>query len=148
MGRAVLTLLLLCAGFTHAAAPPTAVRLRLLIETDLGGDPDDEQSLVRFLLYTNEWDVVGIICNRPKARDGENRNPERTGLGIVRRQLTAYGTCYPKLAQHDRRYPTKDELWKRTVAGYEDRDDGVKMIFDAVDSKDPRPLWYSDWGSD
>src|SRR5262245_61329081 len=148
MGRACLMILLLLAGLAHAAAPPSAERLRLLIETDVGGDPDDEQSLVRFLLYTNEWDVEGIICNRPKARDGENRNPERTGLGIARRQLTAYGTCYPKLVQHDRRYPTKDHLWERTVAGYADRDDGVKRILAAVDSKDPRPLWFCDWGSD
>ena len=43
-------------------------RLRLVIETDAGSDPDDEQSLVRFLLYVNEWDVEGIICNRAKAR--------------------------------------------------------------------------------
>src|SRR5207249_9008892 len=39
-------------------------KLRVIIETDAGGDPDDEQSLVRFLLYTNEWDVEGIIANR------------------------------------------------------------------------------------
>jgi hypothetical protein len=39
-------------------------RLRLMIETDAGGDPDDEQSLVRFLLYANEWDVEGIIARR------------------------------------------------------------------------------------
>ncbi|HVK59408.1 MAG TPA: nucleoside hydrolase-like domain-containing protein, partial [Candidatus Kapabacteria bacterium] len=33
-----------------------AERLRVMVETDAGGDPDDEQSLVRFLLYSNEWD--------------------------------------------------------------------------------------------
>ena len=46
-----------CGAFTalHAAEDRTS-RLRLLIETDAGGDPDDEQSLVRFLLYANEWD--------------------------------------------------------------------------------------------
>src|SRR5215468_5793657 len=79
-------------------------RLRVMIETDAGGDPDDEQSLVRFLLYTNEWDVEGIICTLAKARDKENLNPQRTGLGIVRRQLKAYGACYPKLVKHDRRF--------------------------------------------
>ena len=68
-----------------------AGRLRVLIETDAGGDPDDEQSLVRFLLYTNEFDVEGIICTLARAHDKENLNPERTGLGIVRRQLKAYG---------------------------------------------------------
>jgi len=40
-------------------------KLRVIIETDAGGDPDDEQSLVRFLLYANEWDVEGIIANAP-----------------------------------------------------------------------------------
>src|ERR1043166_2666000 len=80
-------------------------KLRAIIETDAGGDPDDEQSLVRFLLYANEWDVEGIIANRPQARDGENRNPERTGLGIVRRLIQAYSQCYPNLHQHDARYP-------------------------------------------
>src|SRR5262245_43059734 len=47
-------------------------RLRVIIETDAGGDPDDEQSLVRFLLYANEWDVEGIICTLPRAREKEN----------------------------------------------------------------------------
>ncbi len=123
-------------------------RLRLLIETDVGGDPDDEQSLVRFLLYCNEWDVEGIICNRAQARDGENLNAERTGLGIGQRLVKAYGECYPKLVQHDPRYPQPDELLRRTVAGYENTNDGVNLILAAMDRDDPRPLWYSDWGSD
>src|SRR5213075_3182190 len=93
---------------TRAALPtPEPARLRFIIETDAGGDPDDEQSLVRFLLYVNEWDVEGIIANRAQARDGENRNVERTGLGIVRRLLNAYGQCWTNLVQHDSRYPAK-----------------------------------------
>src|SRR5687768_12551040 len=70
-------------------------RLRVIIETDAGGDPDDEQSLVRFLLYCSEWDVEGIIATRRDARVGENLNPVRTGLGIIRAQIDAYGQCYP-----------------------------------------------------
>ncbi|MBI5384274.1 MAG: DUF1593 domain-containing protein [Verrucomicrobia bacterium] len=131
-----------------AVSAIAADRLRLLIETDAGGDPDDEQSLVRFLLYANEWDVEGMIANRPVARGGENRNPERTGLGIVRRQLNAYGDCWTNLARHDPRYPTKDFLWSRTVAGHNDTDQAEKLIISAVDRPDPRPLWYSDWGTD
>jgi hypothetical protein len=123
-------------------------RLRLIIETDAGGDPDDEQSLVRFLLYANEWDVEGIICNRPQARDKENLNPERTGLGVVQRLVKAYGECYPKLVQHDARYPQSEVLLQRTVAGYGDTDTGVNSIIAAVDRDDPRPLWYCEWGSD
>jgi hypothetical protein len=66
----------------------------------------------------------------------------------VRRLLKAYGQCYPNLVRHDERYPTKEHLWQRTVAGYKDTDDGVKLIVAAVDRGDPRPLWYSDWGTD
>src|SRR5688572_21766260 len=117
-------------------------RIRVIIETDAGGDPDDEQSLVRFLLYANEWDVEGIICNRPIARDRENLNPERTGLGIVQRLVKAYGECYPHLVKHDPRYPQPELLLKRTVAGYEDNGDGVKLILAAVNADDPRPVWF------
>jgi CubicO group peptidase (beta-lactamase class C family) len=55
-------------------------RLRVIVETDAGGDPDDEQSLVRFLVYTNEWDVEGIIANRPRARDAKQRGTNATLL--------------------------------------------------------------------
>src|ERR1700722_16385619 len=91
-------------------------RLRVIVETDAGGDPDDEQSLVRFLLYANEFDVEGIMATRPRARDGENRNAERTGLGVVRRMINAYGECWPKLVQHDTHYPPVEQLLARTVA--------------------------------
>lgn len=123
-------------------------RLRVVIETDAGGDPDDEQSLVRFLLYANEWDVEGIIANRPRARDGENRNPERTGLGIVRRLLNAYGECWPQLVRHDERYPGKSVLWDRTVSGDAASEAGVNLLLTALERDDPRPLWYADWGTD
>ena len=143
---AVLAIVGAASGLRGDDADPS--RLRLIIETDAGGDPDDEQSLVRFLLYVNEWDVEGIIANRPQARDGENRNPVRTGHGICQRLIDAYGQCYPSLVQHDPRYPSPDELRKRTIAGYDDRDEAVNLIIAAVDSADPRPIWYSDWGTD
>jgi len=119
----------------------------MIIETDAGGDPDDEQSLVRFLLYTNEWDVEGIIANRPHTSKPENKNPEATGLGVVRRLVKAYGECYPNLVQHDARYPKPGVLLARMVAGYDDTDDAVKLIIAAVDRPDSRPIWYADWGS-
>jgi hypothetical protein len=52
--------------------------LRAWHETDAGSDPDDERSLVRWLLCMNKWDVAALSANRPRARDGENRNPPRT----------------------------------------------------------------------
>src|SRR4026207_1412676 len=120
------------------AAEISSSRLRFIIETDAGGDPDDEPSLVRFLLYVNEWDVEGIMANRERARDGENRNKERTGLGVVRALVKAYGGCWTILVQHDARYPRAEVLLARTVAGYDDTDEAVKLIIDIVDRNDPR----------
>src|SRR5688500_541951 len=138
-------------AFMLASSPAVEVadsRLRFIIETDAGGDPDDEQSLVRFLLYVNEWDVEGIIANRERVRDGENRNKERTGLGVVRALVKAYGECWTNLVQHDARYPRAEVLLARTVAGYDDTDDAVQLIINSVDRNDPRLVWYADWGTD
>jgi hypothetical protein len=126
-------------------------RLRVIIETDAGGDPDDEQSLVRFLLYCNEWDVEAIIANRSGARPRENLNKHRTGLAIVRAMIDAYGQCHPKLAQHDPRFPTQQYLHDRTVAGYGDSADAaVRRVIAAVDDaqSEKDPIWFCNWGTD
>src|SRR5688572_4147189 len=138
--KLVIYLLWLVAAATSFAAEP---RLRLLVETDAAGDPDDEQSLVRFLVYANEWDVEGIIANRPETRKGENLNRERTGLAVVQQLLNAYGQCYTNLVRNDPRYPTREYLWERTVPGYNGQDAGVDLIIKVVDRADERPLWYS-----
>jgi hypothetical protein len=122
-------------------------KLRLIIETDAGGDPDDEQSLVRFMLYLNEWDVEGIIATRPRTRE-DNPNPLSDGLAICRSYIDAYREVYPTLRTHAPGYPDPDSVFIRTVAGYNDCDDGVELIIRAVDSPDPRPVWFSNWGTD
>ena len=122
-------------------------RPRLIVETDAGGDPDDEQSLVRFLLYSGEWDVEGIIANRAGTRRNENKNPEGTGLGIVRRLIQAYGECHGKLVEHDPLFPKPERLLEKLVAGYGDGDEGVRLVIAAVDAADQRPVWFLNWGT-
>ena len=41
--------------------PKVADKPRVIVTSD--GEIDDECSMVRFLLYTNEWDVEGIITS-------------------------------------------------------------------------------------
>ncbi|HSM46379.1 MAG TPA: nucleoside hydrolase-like domain-containing protein, partial [Draconibacterium sp.] len=36
-------------------------KTRILILTDIENEPDDAMSLVRFLLYSNQFDVEGIV---------------------------------------------------------------------------------------
>lgn len=45
---------------TFRAAEPCEPRVIVL--TDIGGDPDDQQSMVRFLVYSNEFEVEGLIA--------------------------------------------------------------------------------------
>jgi len=123
-------------------------KLRIIIETDAGGDPDDEQSLVRFILYANVFDIEGIIANRRIARTPENRNPVRDGLGIVKAFINAYAECYPNLILHNDGYPKPEKLFQVTVPGYDDTDEGVDLIMRSVDSPDPRPVWFCNWGTD
>jgi len=35
----------------------------LIVTTDIGQDPDDQQSMVRLLHYANEVDIAGLIAN-------------------------------------------------------------------------------------
>mgnify|MGYP006310662043 FL=1 len=37
-------------------------KTRILILTDIENEPDDAQSLVRFLIYSNQFDVEGIVA--------------------------------------------------------------------------------------
>ena len=43
-----------------ADSVPANDKQRIVVMTDIGGDPDDRQSLVRFLLYACDFDVEGL----------------------------------------------------------------------------------------
>jgi hypothetical protein len=150
-GAVVLAVLFIVGGHATAAPPPD--KLRVLIETDLGGDADDQASLVRFLTYTNEWDVEAIIADRHAdeinsdgARDHVNRK-FRDGFDMANVYLDAYGEVRDNLAKHRPDYPTLEYLRSRTAPGWNSTDEGVRLIIDAADRDDPRPIWYGNWGS-
>ncbi|HRV08781.1 MAG TPA: DUF1593 domain-containing protein, partial [Acidobacteriota bacterium] len=53
--------------FWIAAVPAQDVydggeKARVLVLTDISNEPDDEESLVRFLVYSNEYQVEGIVA--------------------------------------------------------------------------------------
>uniref|UniRef100_UPI0025B9E2B5 nucleoside hydrolase-like domain-containing protein n=1 Tax=Cecembia sp. TaxID=1898110 RepID=UPI0025B9E2B5 len=38
------------------------VKQRVFVLTDITNEPDDQQSLVRFLVYANEYDIEGLVA--------------------------------------------------------------------------------------
>lgn len=128
----------------HAAEKP-----RVLVTTD--GEIDDECSLVRFLLYANEWDIEGIITSSSQYHShGHNW----AGDDWAHPYLKAYAQVYPNLIKHDPGYPTPEFLQSRTLlgnvkaeGGMDEVTPGSKRIVEVLlDDSDPRPIWILAWG--
>ena len=82
-------------------------RPRLIVMTDYFKDPDDKQSMIRFLTYSNEFEIEGLITTSLAFGDGSVR-PE-----LLREQIAEYAQVYPVLRQHGRpgyEYPEPSSL--------------------------------------
>ena len=89
------------AVFGTASTAIADERPRVIVTSD--GEIDDECSLVRFLLYANEWDIEGIITSSSQYHwQGHNW----AGDDWARPYLEAYAKVRPNLIKHDPRYPT------------------------------------------
>src|SRR5210317_1717620 len=77
---------------------------RIVVMTDIGGDPDDRQSLVRFLVYACDFDVEGL-CTGFGHGHYEVTRPE-----LIRAAVEAYGKVLPNLRKHSPDYPSAEEL--------------------------------------
>lgn len=92
-----------------------ASRPRLAIFTDIGGDPDDEQALVRLLHYANEFDLELLVATAIRSRHvpaGPETRPQ-----LIRRLVDAYGEVLPNFRRHASGWPAADELRARIVSG-------------------------------
>jgi len=83
---------------------PAQDKPSVIVLTDIGGDPDDEQSLVRFLLYSDMFDVKAM-CATSRMGNGQDTRPD-----IIQRQIDAYRKVYPNLMLHSGNYPSPDDL--------------------------------------
>jgi hypothetical protein len=145
----LLIVLCCCAGLEASDAKP-----RLLVLTDIGGDPDDQQSMVRLLLYANEFDIEGFIASASGV-PGELKEPV-TKPQLIRELVEAYGKVHTNLAKHAQGYPSAEQLLSCIKSGNNRRGleaigqgndtEGSRWIIEVVDREDARPVNISIWG--
>jgi inosine-uridine nucleoside N-ribohydrolase len=123
-------------------------RPRIVVTTD--GEIDDRCSMVRFLLYANEWDIEGIIyCSSKFHWKGH----KWAGEEWIERDIDLYARFYDTLKQHARGYPTPKELKSVTYIGNIDNvgemkkeTQGSNHIVKVLLDNEPGPLYLQAWG--
>ena len=144
---ALLAALLLSDAIAQAPKP------RLVVLTDIGGDPDDQQSMIRLLLYANEFDIEGLIASASGV-PGELEpiiKPE-----LIRQLVEAYGKVHGNLTKHARGFPSAAHLLSCIKTGNIKRGleaigqgkdtEGSRWIIEVVDRPDERPVNITIWG--
>lgn len=132
-----------------------AQRPRLAILTDIGGDPDDTQSLIRLMVYTNELEIEALIASA-------SGTPGELGESVTRPDLILevidlYEQVVPNLEKHADGWPSASQLRERVVSGNPMRGRGAigegndtagsRRLTELIDSGSPeRPLNISIWG--
>lgn len=123
---------------------------RVFVLTDISNEPDDEESMVRFLVYANEYDIEGLVAT---TSTWLRENPRED---LIRRQLYAYNLVRSNLKKHASGYPTSQSLLEVTSTGQPTygmeavgdgkSSAGSRLLEAAVDRVDDRALWVSVWG--
>lgn len=151
--RSILTVMLVVFVSTIALSQSkkaVSFKPRVINTTDLGADPDDEQSMVRQLVCANEFDLEGLIV----ATSCWKKTQSNTDM--LDKIIYAYGKVYTNLKVHAVGYPTYEYLKSISVmgqTGYGMSDVGTgkdspgsELIIASVDKDDPRPVWVMGWG--
>jgi Protein of unknown function (DUF1593) len=144
-----LFLLTICAGSIKAEQMVDS-RMRLIVLTDIGNEPDDAESMVRLLLYSNDIALEGLVASTSR------HLPVGTNPQLIHERVDAYELVLANLRAHDPRYPDAQYLRSITVSGStvygmtgvgEGKNTAASnLIIAAVDKDDPRPVWVAIWG--
>lgn len=122
-------------------------RPRILVSTDIGGtDPDDNQSMAHLLMYSNEFDIEGLVSS-PSYGKGSAKE--------IIRMIGLYKQVLPTLKKHAEGWPAPSQLLAITkqgrkgaapLRGYDKATEGSEWIVRCARKEDSRPLYVLVWG--
>ncbi|TWU49580.1 DUF1593 domain-containing protein [Rubripirellula reticaptiva] len=149
----LLVAMLLVCSVTEAAAADE--RPRLFVLTDIGGDPDDQQSLVRLMVYCNELQIEGLVASA-SGTPGELK-VATTRTDLIREIVSAYGKVRENLARHSKGWPETETLLEVIQSGNPQRGleyvgeehdtSGSTLLIERVDAGSVNhPLNIAIWG--
>ncbi len=123
---------------------------RVIVISDIGNEPDDSESFVRLLLYTDQVDAEGFIAATSTWQRAVI-HPE-----LMTERIEAYGKVLANLRVHDKAYPDAAALLALVKKGQPHYGmshvgdgfdtEGSNWIITQADRPDPRPLWITIWG--
>jgi len=127
---------------------PVRVRPRVIVTTD--GEIDDRCSMVRFLMYANEWEIEGLVYSSSRFHW---LGQTWSGVEWINAQIDQYARVYDRLKQHADGYPAPEEL-KRVVyignisnVGEMEQDSpGADRIVRVLLDDRPGPVYLQAWG--
>jgi len=136
------------AGLLFAAGPLPATHVdnftgspRVIVISDIGNEPDDQMSFVRFLVYSNEFEIEAMIASTSTWQKIAV-HPE-----TMHALIHAYGEVRPSLLRHAEGWPTAEALDERVFSGQpaygvaatgaDKMSPGAEAIIRAVDRDDP-----------
>ncbi len=129
-----------------SAAALDAQTFRVLVTTDLGGDPDDIQSLFRLIHYSDVLKVEGLVSS--PGPGAKNAASKITGwIKKVRvEQLRARGHK-DLMSEAELLALVRQGALEPGVPAPGKSTEGSKLIIERAHARDPRPLWVQAWGS-
>lgn len=120
---------------------------RIIISSDIGGtDPDDNQSMIHFLMYCNEFQTEGLVSS-PSYGDGSKKE--------ILKMIDLFAKDLPELKKHADGFPTPEKLraickqgrkGAAPFVGYQTATEGSDWIIECALKESEQPLWILIWG--
>ena len=127
----------------------TVDKPRVLVLSDIDNEPDDAQSLVRLMVYSNELRLEGLVATTSIWLNDTTR-PD-----LMHNIVDAFAVSVPYLQRHASGWPQASEIHSLIASGLpvygmdgvgEGKDSsGSTLLINAVD-KSEEPLWVLVWG--
>ncbi|MDT0687761.1 DUF1593 domain-containing protein [Autumnicola psychrophila] len=123
---------------------------RIFVLTDIENEPDDAMSLVRFLVYSNNFDIEGLAATTSIHQQNE------VATWRIKEIVEAYGKVRDNLEKHESGFPTGGYVesiiseglpeYGMNAVGRGKDSQASEQLIQAVDKNDDRPLWVTVWG--